>query len=241
MRGKVREVDLKNLTVVLLAGDPKCLNLIPPARRESYLERALEELRPLGCPIVLVNHPDVRPPVPIRMMTSVPSGEILFDSVAAGLAACATDYILLLATDLPLITTAAVREFCGQACLNGAELSIALADLAACEALGRTTNHPIPLAGRKYKFGSAFVFRREATGRILATTQNLLGLRKQPIRLVYQFLSWRCLLSLARFVLSFRFLKLALRFDEAEQLIAQQVGIHTRGVVTSPFLAIDDD
>ena len=234
-------MDLNNLTVVLLAGDRKCLNLIPSGRGESYLERALEELRPLSCPIILVHHPDVHPPVPMRMMTMVPAGEKLFESVAAGLTACTTDFILLLASDLPLVTTAAIREFYLAAKLGAAEVSIALADLAACEALGRTTSHPIPLAGRKYKFGNAFVFRREARERILATIRDLLGLRKEPSRLVWRFLSLRFLVSIARFALSSRFPLVALRFDEAEQLIARQVGIRTRGIVSSPFLAIDND
>ncbi|MBI4175181.1 nucleotidyltransferase family protein [Candidatus Berkelbacteria bacterium] len=233
-------MDIHNLTVILLAGDPKCGKLIPPDNNETYLARAIRAGRDLGCPIILVYPRDIEIAPYAADMTCLPAGDHLFASLAEGLRVCKTD-ALVVATDLPFVSADALRDFYREARRTEAEVSIALADLDACRKIGHETKHPVPLDDRLYKFGSVFLLHRSAFERILAVVKPLLSLRKQPVKLVWQFGSWRLLFAACRFVLSYRWHRFALSLHEAGMLIEKQVGIRTRGIVTSPSLAIDHD
>jgi hypothetical protein len=239
-------MDVNNLTVVLLAGDPKCLNPIPPVKSERYLTRAFRAAMGLGCPIVLVNHPDVTLMRGSSIVTRVPAGRNVFESLVAGLDVCHTEYALVVATDLPKIHTGAMKDFIKQAGGKDADVSIALADLTACQALDHNTSRPIPLDGRYYKFGSVFLVKCQARDRILRVYQEIHGLRKQIIRLALRFVSARSLFQALRFALTYKVKSLAksriaLSCSQVEDLVWQQVGVRVRGIVASPALAIDHD
>lgn len=234
-------MDVNKLTIVLLAGDVKCHRSIPPHGKETYLQRAFWAASEIHCPVVLVRHRDFSFPG-FRYLRQVLAGETLYESLKAGLAACETEYILVLATDLPLINAAAIRQFLDEASATDTDIAIAFAYLSTCQNLGYSTSHPIPLKGGPYKFGSAFLIRTEARERMLTVVKELLELRKQPFRLVRRLLSsLRFFPQIVRFALSQRYPYFSLSLVEAGRIVEQQVGIRVRALVASPYLAIDDD
>lgn len=203
--------------------------------------RAFQAALTLKCQVVLVHHPDVALPKSSPRLTLVPAGKTLFDSVAAGLNVCQTEFIIVLATDLPLVNGESLNRFFESSCLLEAEVIIALARLDACRRLGYDTCHPIPLQGEQFKFGSTFFIRRRARECVLGAIENILGLRKRPIRLVQRFLSFRFFVPLMRFMLSHIFFSLSLTYREAERLVADQIGVQARVLIADPCLAIDHD
>ena len=239
-------MDIDNLTVILLAGDPKCLKLIPPDQAESYLTRASRATLALECPMILVHHPEVVSMKGAPSVRRVPAGRNVLESVMAGLQACQTDFALVVATDLPLINTPAIRDFLAKIGHDQSDVSIALADHEACRQLGHETRRPIPLDGRHYKFGSVFLLRTQARDQILSVYQELHGLRKQVVRLVLRFVPFTNIVKGLRFAATFKLKRLAssrlaLRLSEVEDLVWCQTGLRVRGILASPSLVIDHD
>jgi hypothetical protein len=96
------------LTLVLLAGNPKCLETAQDGR--TYLEIGLNIGQELPFAAVVVVS-DMVPPSEDYVIAK--PGETLYDSLSSGLSLVTTEYALALATDL-MSTPLAVADFCRQ-------------------------------------------------------------------------------------------------------------------------------
>ena len=238
-------MQIKDLTIVLLAGDPRCLHTIPPAHAESYLTRAVRAAMTLGCPIVLVHHPDVNLLKGSSMITRVPAGNKIFQSVEAGLTACRTEWALVLATDLPYLDSAMLTDFCVRGLESGADVCVALANLEACQLLDPQVVHPILLDGKRYKFGSSFLVRVSKREEILGIYRPLAELKKQPVRLVMEaarrFLSFGLIWQAIRYGIGFLWLPFSPRHRKVEAVLKKKLDVDIRIILSQPELVLDHD
>lgn len=239
-------MDLREVTAIVLAGDPKCLKSIPRLG-VTFIMLVLKILYSLHFrKIIVVAHPDI--PTLAPDFLRVTAGKSVFDSLQAGIAATETEQVLIVSSDLPFLDSSSLIGFLQKALSCDTEVCIPLASRSECErepyrAIG---GHRIALAGSFWKCGSVFFLRKSSWKRIQNSLELILHLRKEPIRLIFYFLVIRRLFITAlRYGLSHLFprvfLFLSLGFSDVQSLLFREIHVHCAPIVGGPELVIDYD
>lgn len=158
------------LTLILLAGNPKCLDLAPNGR--TYLDIAFDVPRHLRfAQIVVVTGLAIETPstFPEGRCVVTPAGATLLESMKSGLRHCQTSHALFLATDL-ISTPEAVRGFYEQV-RSPRAVACGVAPLAECRRLEPSAKPHFVSRFGLIRFASVYLVNK----RWFSRTHSLIG------------------------------------------------------------------
>lgn len=233
------------VTVVVLAGDPKCLDMIPGSD-ETYLDRALTAISALNCSnVVIVAHQQVidgfRSQCGVRL---VRGGSSLIESLEFAFAVVQTDLVLCVSSDLAHIDKDSLKDFLQRSMDMRADVCVPVALCADClrPPYNSSCGHRVRVDGQLWKCGSVFSVKRSVSKLVLSEIRFIVGMRKKPVKLIVHFLFRHRLFSLAiRYLISVIFGFNLINFWDIQLELWHKIGIKCSALKVLPNLVIDHD
>lgn len=231
-------MNLKNFSVILLAGDEeKCHRLVPNSQDRTYFRAAVEAVAfgPTFREVIVVGGDTI--PRDTHYRTLAP-GKDAYENFVIGANHATGEYLLVIATDLPHITESAVLQFCHRVGKPQADIYLGFATLADCAAFNHTSSHHLPLAGEPVKSASVFLIRKSAVPKLQPWAKRLIPWRKLPMLIAFHLLGLKYFFKLVTSVVR---KQNYLDQQTVETVIGKRTGITCRGILCPAELAVDDD
>jgi hypothetical protein len=230
-------MNLKNISIVLLAGNPKCLQFIPDSNF-TYFEVALTAVKGLCCQKIAVVSDFTFGALMKVPHQKVPGGPTAYDSLMAGLQAVRGELVLVVATDLPLLTEQALRDFLTQVEeAPEADFYCSLATSESCNAAGQK-KLGMPIDGKSTACGSVFLVRQAALPAISQQAERILALRRKKLKCALAIVGYQ---PIPRLALSFLRPSWGFSLGEVELLLTKGTKIRWKGIWSDPGLVVDYD
>jgi len=114
----------------------------------------------------------------------VEPGDSLFDNVKIGLDRANTEFVLVSASDVPLVTSRMIDEFLDQCLATGADFCYPVSEKADCErAFPGVKRTYVTLREGTFTGGNIFFVRKSIAGRTWSMVEKMIEYRKDPLKM----------------------------------------------------------
>lgn len=163
----------------------------------------------------------------------VPPGDSLFENVKIGLHHAGTEFVLLCASDVPLVTSRIIEDLLDKCLATGADFCYPASDKNDCDrAFPGVTRTYVTFKEGTYTGGNIFLVRRAVVQKAWPMAEKMIAHRKEPLKMA-AVLGFGLLVKL--------FLKQA-RVGEFEKRVHRILGLEVRAILgASPEIGVDVD
>ncbi len=214
--------DLPNKAFLPVGGRPLLAHVLDALRASAAIAR-----------IAVAGPPDVRPWLPAGVLHVPDSGSLMANVVAALRALGSEEPVLVVASDIPLLTPEALEEFLAACRASPADFHYAIVPREAMERVfpGAQKTY-VTVADGTFTGGSLMLVRPQVIARVRPLVERLLAARKKPWLLAQAF-GWSVVL---------KFASGRLTIAEMMDRVADLAGIAARAVIMQrPEVALDVD
>lgn len=163
----------------------------------------------------------------------IPPGQDLFENVQIGLDHVETEFALICASDIPLVTPAILEDLLDKCLQTGADFCYPVSEKKDCDAAFPGVKRTyVVLKEGTYTGGNVFFVRKAVTQKAWPMVEKMIAYRKQPLKMA----------SVVGFWLLLKLMLKQAKVTEFESKVGHILGIRPKAILgASPEIGVDVD